>query len=64
MGRDKNARWQASFPNQSEGEARRGQEGRLDCDGQPDRRGGENGKKKAQKENRLADTVYDKEANP
>lgn len=64
MGRDKNARRQAPFPNQSEGEVCRGQEGRLDRDGQPDWGGGENGKKKAQKENRLADTVYDKEANP
>ena len=64
MGRDNNARWQTTFPNQSEGEARRGQEGKLDRDSQPDWGGGENGKKKGQKENRLADTVYDKEANP
>lgn len=57
MGGDKNARGEASFPNQSEGETRGGQERRLDRDSQLNRKGGESGKKRRPKEIELADTV-------
>lgn len=57
MGRDKNARGEASFPNQSEGETRGGQERRLDRDSQLNLKGGESGKKRRPKETELADTV-------
>lgn len=57
VGGDKNARGEASFPNQSEGEARRGQERRLDRNSQSDWKGGEGGKKRRAKENELADTI-------